>query len=292
MRSLIFYVTGLNLFRFHYNRRYPSQSGMSLPQELIDEIVGYIPLCDKRSLRNCSLVAKLWTNPSRRRLFQAVEIRDTTFQRWLGTILPANTEFLRPVRSLSYITTAAPWSDRQAKYRVDVLQDCLPSFRRLQHLSLSSMHIPSSDISQQIKIFSAFRHSLSHLSLQHCTVTIRALVALINFFPGLDRLDLCSITHEADGKPASPLCRPLIRKFHISSFDNPDLEILDQLSELGLVFEELIVGGWSSKIGLYTLSRIVNSLGANVKCFRLLRWETRRKCVGCMYITRTHCETC
>ena len=276
-----------------------SQLGMSfIPQELIDEIIGHVLSCNcdeqnQQSLRNCSLVAKSWTHPSRRRLFAIVEIRKTTFQSWLDTITPANTEVLRHVRSLSYITTAAPGScHREPEHRVDVLRDYLPSFHRLQHLSLSSMHIPSSDISQQIEIFSAFRHSLSRLSLQYCTVTINALVALINFFPGLDRLDLCYITHEADGESAPPLCRSLIQKLHIPQFHEDSLDILDQLSELGLVFEELIVGRWSSKIGLHVLSHIVNSLGVNIKRFRLMWWETRRKCRKCMYITRTHYETC
>ena len=129
------------------------------------------------------------------------------------------------------------------------------------------------------------------LSLQHCTVTISALVALINLFPSLDRLDLCSITHEADGEPASPLCRPLIQKLYIRQFREDNLDILDQLSELGLVFEEIIVGGWCLKTGLHTLSRIVGSLGVNAKRLRLLRWKTRTKCIICMYIMRTHCET-
>ena len=272
-----------------------SPNAMSLPQELIDEILDYLPLDDEQdqqSLRNCSLVAKSWTNPSRRRLFKIVEIGETNIQSWLDTIPPANNELLRHARSLYYITNAASWSDRQAKHRIDVLRDYLPSFHHLQHLSLSSMHIPS-DISQQIEIFSAFRHTLSRLGFNCCTVTISAIVALINFFPNLHRLDLRYILEEADGEPASPLCRLLIRKLHISSFHDRGLGILDQLSELGLVFKELTVIEWSAKTALRILSRIVDSMGVNVKRLRLLRSETgpiRRS--NCMYIRRAYCETC
>jgi len=42
---------------------------MNLPQELLDEILSYLPPDDregKRPLRNYSLVAKSWVNPSRR----------------------------------------------------------------------------------------------------------------------------------------------------------------------------------------------------------------------------------
>ena len=256
---------------------------MSLPHELLDEILDYLSLDDeqdKQSLRNCSLVAKSWTNPSRRRLFETVEILGANIQSWLDTIPPANDELLRHVRSLSYVTrNALPWTARRPKGRVHVLRDYLPSFHKLQHLSLSHTHIPS-DISKQIEIFSAFRHTLSRLALKHCTVTMSALVALINFFPNLDRLDLRYILEEVDGEPASPLRRPLIQKLHIFGFYRDGLGILDQLSELGLVFKELGVSG-SSHMSSCTLSGIVDSLG--VKAKRLKGLPTYR--VGkCMYI--------
>ena len=263
---------------------------MSLPHELIDEILDYLPLDDEQdqqSLRNCSLVAKPWTKPSRRRLFKTVEIREATLRQWLDTIPPANTKLLLHVRSLSYIAGAARrGSGRQPEGRVDVLRDYLPSFHRLQHLTLSSMHIPS-DISRQIEIFSAFRHGLLRLSLQCCTVTISALVALLNFFPSLDRLDLHDIMHEADGEPASPLCRPLIRKLHTPRLRKDTLDILVQLSELGSVFEEFEIDG---SFSLYDLNRITNSLGANFKRLRVFR--TRRTQPACMYIAGAHCKTC
>ena len=265
---------------------------MRFPQELIDEILNYLPLDDEQnqqSLRNCSLVAKSWTNPSQGRLFKTVEIQEATFRQWLDTIPPAHTELLRHVHSLSYITTAEQLIGRVQEHRIDVLRDYLPSFHRLQHLTLSFTHIPS-DISRQIGIFSAFRHGLSQLSLQCCTVTISALVALINFFPSLDRLDLHNIVHDADGEAASPLRRPLIRKLHTSRLHKDALDILAQLSELGLVFEELDVDGSWDVITLYAISCIVDSLGVNVKRLRALR--TYRTLEACMYITRAHCETC
>ena len=60
-----------------------------------------------------------------------VEIRDTTFGRWIDTILPANDELLRHVRSLSYnhrqCSAGGPgW--RPAEGRVNVLRDYLPPF--------------------------------------------------------------------------------------------------------------------------------------------------------------------
>ena len=241
--------------------------GASLPHELLDEILSYLSPDDeqgRRSLRNCSLVAKSWTNPSRRHFFKTVEIWETTLQSWLDTIPPGNDELLQHVRSLSYIATWRP------AHRIKVLQDYFPSLYRLQHLSLSSVHIPS-DISRQVEMFSAF-DALSHLTLKYCKVTISALVTLINCFSNLDRLDLNHLLHEMDGKPSSPLSRPLIRKLHLSGFPKDGLGILYQLSELGPAFDELVIDCWS-RVPRPILSSIVDSLGINAKCIRLLRFS-------------------
>jgi len=244
---------------------------MSLPHELLDEILSYLQINrkqDQQSLRNYSLVAKSWINPSRRHLFEAVEIRETTLQSWLDNISPANDELLQHVRSLSYHTYTIAWQDRQRPvHRVDVLQDYLPSLHRLQHLSLSFIRIPS-DISRQVEMFSAFRHTLSRLSLRHCSVTISALVNLINCFSNLDCLDLGYLLHEVDGEPPSSLSRPLIRELCISEIHKDDLWILNQLSGLGQVFDKLVIKRLS-RTPPRTLSLIADSLGVNAKCIRL-----------------------
>jgi len=256
---------------------------MDLPQELLDEILSYLPSDDRqgrRSLQKYSLIAKSWVNPSRRRLFKTVEIRDRDLQRWLDSIPPANEGLLQHVRSLSYVTeTRARRKILPPGYRIDVLQDYLPFFQQLQHLSLSSMHIPS-DIPHQIEIFSAFRHTLSRLSFHHCRVTINALVALIDYFPNLDHLDLGRPLYSVDDEPVVPLSRLLISKLHISDCHEDGLDLLDRLSGHGLAFCEIVVD-YVSQLHLQTLGRIVDALGENTKCLRVLRGLAGR-----MYITR------
>ena len=243
---------------------------MSLPHELIDEILSYLPLNCKQDQRNYSLVAKSWTNPSRRHLFRTVIIQATTLWSWLNTISPANDELLQHVRSLYYVTDTTAWRNGgQPIHRIDVLQEYLPSFHQLQHLTLSSMHIQS-DISQRIEIFSAFRYTLSSLSLKHCNITISALVTVINFFSNLDRLSLNRLLHEVDGEPPSSLSRPLIRNLHIFDPKEHDLGILNQLSELGPIFDTLVIGTWSPSPPR-AFSLITDSLGVNAKCIRLFR---------------------
>ena len=256
---------------------------MSLSHELFEAILGFLSLDDKQgqqSLRNCSLVAKSWVNPSRRYLFKTVEIQETTCKSWLDTISPVNDELLQHVRSLSYIADNTAWRHNlRSDHCANVLRDYLPSFHKLQHLSLSSMHIRSG-VSRHIEVFSAFRHTLSQLTLKYCNVTISALVALINYFSSLDRLNLCCLFHQVDGEPLCPRSHSLIRKLHISDFHGDGHDILDQLSELGPAFDELVIDG-SSKILLPTLNHIVASLGVNVKRLRLLQTF-----LVCTYITR------
>jgi len=243
---------------------------MNLPHELLEEILSYLQLDCRQDQRNCSLVAKSWTNPSRRLLFRTVIIQETTLRSWLDTISPANEELLQHVRSLYYVSDNVMWYNRkQPAHRIDVLQDYFPSFHRLQNLTLSSMYI-SSDISQRIEIFSAFRYALSSLSLKHCNITISALVTLINFFSNLNRLNLSRLLHEMDGEPPSSLSRPLIRELYISDPKKDDLGILNQLSELGPVFDKLIIGTWSLS-SPRDFSLIADSLGVNARCIRLFR---------------------
>ncbi|KAF9647255.1 hypothetical protein BDM02DRAFT_3188164 [Thelephora ganbajun] len=261
---------------------------MSLPQELLDEILSHLPLDygeDRRSLQSHSLVAKSWVNPSRRRLFRTVEIQETTLQSWFDTISPANEELLQHICSLSYIANAtSQWAVQQPEYHVDVLWDYLPSLHQLRHLSLSSMHIPS-DIAQQVEMFSAFRHTLSRLSLDYCNVTISALITLINYFPSLDCLDLNHPLHEVDGEPVPPLSRPIIQKLHISNVHGNGIDLLDKLSELGPVFDEIVVGGWLQDY-LHALGPILGTVGAKAKCLRLLRdFKPRRSTPGSMLLS-------
>jgi len=255
---------------------------MSLPQELLDEIINYLPSDDRQDkwlLQNCSLVAKSWVNPSQRRLFKTVEVRERDLQWWLDNSPPANEGLLQHVRSLSYVTdTRARRSIFSPGYRIDVLQDYLPFFQQLQHLSLSSVHLPS-DVSHQVEIFSAFRHTLSRLSFYHCRVTINALVALINYFPNVNCLDLGRPLY-MDDVPAVPLSHLLFPKLHISDCHEDGLGLLDQLSGHGLVFGEVVVD-YTSQFRLRTLGRIVGALGVTTKCLRVLP-----SLAGCMYITR------
>lgn len=187
---------------------------MNLPLELLDEILSYLPSDDKqgkRSLRNCSLVAKSWVNPSQRRLFETVEIWERNLWSWLINISPENEGLLQHVRSLSYTRVRQRYS-LEPEYTIRAFGGYLQSFQQLRHLSLSSIRIPSA-ISNQIKVFSAFQHTLSRLSFEDCSITISALATLIGYFPSLDHLDLIDPLYNTHGPPAVPISRPPVSNF-------------------------------------------------------------------------------
>ena len=252
---------------------------MNLPQELLEEILSYLPPEDgqgRQSLANCSLVSKSWTNPSRRHLFKTVNISKRSLQSWRETISPTNYEFLQHIQALSYTTdTKDSRSGYQPpEYCIDVLQDYFPSLHQLQHLSLLSMQIPS-DISLRLEIFSAFQYTLSRLSLMDCDMSIGVLVTLINHFPNLDHLDLSSLRRSTDGKPTPSLSRSRMRRLHLSHLRADILGIVDQLSELGLAFDQVVVNDWQP-VRPNVLTRIAETVGGKARCIELLR--TDRSC--------------
>ena len=243
---------------------------MHLPNELLDEIFSNLPSDNERSLRNCSLVSKSWLDPSRRRLFESVYLKTTKLRFWRDSVPASNDGLLQHVRTLTYIAdNRCVRTGFPPEYHVTVLQDYFPRLHQLRHLFLGSMYLPST-ISRKIKIFSAFRHTLSQLTLGSCNVAISALITIINYFPNLDRLDLHRL-YEVDGEPAPPLTHPLLGQLRVARLREGrlGLGLVDQLSELGLAFGEIV---FTERIFVHarTLERVVNSVGTSIKRLRLL----------------------
>ena len=244
---------------------------MNLPPELLDEIIGHLPLDEPQTLRNCSLVAKSWVYPSQKRLFATVRISSRDYHLWKDRISPAKIEPLHHVRSLTYIldTTAR---FRPPEYHIDSLSNYLPSFRRLKKLVLSSICLQSG-IPQQLENFGPFQHKLSSLSLWSCHVSSGALVTIVNYFPNLVDLQLCVLTLKEDGEPIPPLSRPLRGRLDIQQFWNDDLSLLDHLSDPPPELDELVVFGYVRMPVAY--DRVVTTYAGSVKRLELLRGFVR-----------------
>ena len=190
---------------------------MNLPLELLDEILSYLAP-HNQSLRNCSLVARSWLHPSRKRLFENVYIQDTDHQSWLDNISPTNTELLQHVHSFCF-ASSQPWG-RNPPFEyinIDDLYVYFPSFHRLHTINLSDVHI-SSDIPERIEMFSHCQQVLSSLILVDVSLPWRSFTTLIDYFPNLRNLELSTLAFDDDNINPPPLSRPLRGKlcFYLS----------------------------------------------------------------------------
>jgi len=222
---------------------------MDFPQELIDEIISLIPQNDQQSFQNCSLVAKSWVYPARRRIFRAVDISGPeSLEVWLDKIPPTNIEILQHVRSLR-CEIAKP---------VDLLRDYFPSLCQLERLVLCSGFLPSPI---QIGTYAPFQRTLSYLSLQCCSVTASALVNFVNCFPNLAHLDLVDLCHMVNAQPVPLFSRPL-KNLSVTEFT--DLGLIDQLMGLHPQCEEVNVDMRWGSCPLLT-QHVINGAGPSVK---------------------------
>ena len=245
-----------------------SKLTVDLPPELLDEIVGHLLPHGQESLRSCSLVAKSWVYSSGRLLFKTVEILEQNLGSWLENISPTNVEILGHVYSLSYgivNTRLTPREVIDLARRMGALRDYLSS-----GFVWSSTPIPS--LPQRIQIFSAFQRTLTSITLENCMVTTSAVVTLIDYFPNLIWIYLYNISHGTDGERIPPLSRLLLRGLSVIDFDTLyDLDLLDELSGLGLRFEEVAIGG---RVHAATwpkfAKRVVGAFGASARRLTLL----------------------
>ena len=255
---------------------------MSFPQELVDEILSHLPVHDKQnhSLRNCSLVAKSWIDPSRRRLFETVLIGERNRRSWLDKISPSNIELLRHVRSLCLVGSD-PWGRDSPKYTdIEDLYVYFPSFCQLHTIELTETHIPP-NIPERIEMFFPCQHVLSSLILATVFLPWRSFIALIDYFPNLRDLELSSLSFEDDNINSPPLSRPLRGKLHFYLFKEESLIALSNwLAGLEVEYEELVVGvGYVS--GTYS-QRIVAACQKTLKrlkfesCECIVPWTTSR----------------
>ena len=233
----------------------------NLPPELLGEIIDHLPPHRERSFRNCSLVAKSWTYPAQRRLFQYVNIwEDHRLRSWLDTISPTNAELLHHIRRLHCRIPDVPGSLYGSGGTVDFFRDYPPSFCQLECLVLFSGCLMRLT---QIWTPSAFQNTLSLLCLCGSSVAVGALAALLNYFHNLTRLDLIALTHKADGQRVPPLSRPLqelsVTEFHGRSGE----DLLDQLMALRPQCEKVTIGKfWSCPL---LAQHIINGVEASIK---------------------------
>lgn len=241
---------------------------MSLPSELLDEIIGYLPLDDRKSLRALSLVAKSWVSPAQSRLFSLVVITERNHQSWKDTISPANKELPSHVRWLCYsIGSRIPRGNTRL---IDESFDFFPSFHRLRCLFLHSTYIKS-DISKRLKVFSTFRHTLSSLLLHNLTLLWSAFIVIVDYFPHVRNLEVSQPRWGIDYEQTPPLSRPLRGRLSIDMSESLALRsFADRFSGLEVEYDELsIVGERKPRLSTQHYQRIIDTCGKSLKRLRL-----------------------
>lgn len=212
---------------------------MGLPQELIDEVIRNLA-SDTRSLRSCSLVARSWTYPSRKWLFNNIILSKRTHQLWLDRISPRNVDLLHNVRAFVYVLDTNNLRKGTTPYRIDSLYSYLPSLHSLGRLGLYYTSL-GPEVPQNIGLFSALQLSLSSLSLSGCRVTSSALITLINCFPLLTYLALRRLIYEADDEPAPHLSRSLRGTLSITGCKAQDRALFNRLSNPAPELDQLVL---------------------------------------------------
>jgi len=89
--------------------------------------------------------------------------------------------------------------------------------------------------------FSAFRETLTHLSLEAVATSIGAFVALVDYFPITTTPQLRPPVLEPDEGPVPSLSRPFRGKLEVRCFQDDRLEFFDRFAELDLEYEELVI---------------------------------------------------
>lgn len=149
----------------------------------------------------------------------------------------------------------------------------LQSFKRLTHLELIDYTIP-----EEMGVFSAFKDTLSSITLEWCIMSKSSLVSLIEYFPKLQSLHIKALqAYDESEEPTHQISRTL-EKLSVSGQEirkHLIVRLSEDLSGLGLQVNELTLqwirpeedldGGWT----LYT-DAVIGAFAASVKSLRMI----------------------
>ena len=127
-------------------------------------------------------------------------------------------------------------------------QDCGEWFSALRNLHSLGLHgVRVEHVSEEAfhTCFSAFRETLTCLSLNTFAASFSAFVTLVDYFPNITTLRLRSSARGSwSQEPVPSLSRPLRGKLHVHTIDGVEpypSQFFSQLAVLDLEYEELII---------------------------------------------------
>ena len=252
----------------------PKDAKNPLPLDILYEILDCM---DRRTLKNCSLVAKSWTEPCQLRIFGSggvsfgVCVGSGRLRSLQGNISQKLVELLPRAHRLT-CDGLFEGPEQIEPAEASDLRDFLSIFTRLEHFQLKSSYIPFRPC--ELEPFSVFKDTLSCITLSECHISKRALFAFTNYFTNLDHLHLSDPIEDSDSEEPSYSPRRL-RKLTVRSGVNAPLhDLLYGLSFDEVVFEDhhLVPYGRPTFV-----NDAVGAIGASVKYLRL-HGTLRRTC--------------
>ena len=216
---------------------------MTLPPEILDKILECIPADreERVTLVACALVATWWTGPCQRRLFSSVSIRKRNYQQWMDRVALSGSK----VRLLGYVRSLRIGYIRDISIKFQsLLQDhgeYLPALHNLHSLAFANTRVEHIPQYQFHTCFSAFRGTLTYLSLDVFATSFSAFVTLVDYFPNIRSLQLGVFMLGPDETPVPSLSRPLRGKLRFNLLQSGPLEFFNRFAMLDLEYEELMI---------------------------------------------------
>jgi hypothetical protein len=137
--------------------------------------------------------------------------------------------------------------------------------------------------------FSAFRESLTELSLEHFDTSFSTFVTLVGYFPNISTLQLELSALDPYEGPVPPLSQPLRGEIYIR-YTNPNWqEFLSQFSKLNSEYDRIVVDFSLLVVGAEALESALQLDTSGLKCLRL-EARLRREC-SCCTLLSTHFPT-
>ena len=221
-------------------------------------------------LQNVSPVLNPSTDTDRERLSKSIEAPLGKLQVELDRVSKENSGSLEHIEHLK-----CSMEDLRAVRLAESTCNNFLSLSQLKHLELFWIDIGLSP--EEIGLFPAFKLTLSHITLDHCSISKSALVSLMNYFPNLKSLSLIhprrlDSNEDTPFSPRGPLETLFVGERCKGRSEEPlwSLELLDHLSKRGLCSDEIAFGprGRGDRWTVFA-GRVISIFGASVKHLKL-----------------------
>ena len=144
----------------------------------------------------------------------------------------------------------------------------LSDLRNVHHLTLTRVEVELIDENRFPTCFSAFRETLTYLSIDHFLASFNAFVTLVDYFPNITTLRLLSFIPRPNEGPVPLLSRPLRGKFYVED-QNSYPEFFSRFTQLDLEYEELLLASLGHSMKPEFLESALQTGTRTVKILRI-----------------------